>query len=136
MIVAEPARTVQFNAPDSCPADCDPVLICNVLQNLLGNAFKYSRHSADAKVEFGETLLGGERVYYVQDNGAGFDMAHASRLFQAFQRLHPAKKFEGTGIGLVTVRRIVERHGGRIWAVASPGKGACFYFTLTAPAPG
>ena len=136
LIVAEPARTVQFNAPDSCPADCDPVLICNVLQNLLGNAFKYSRHSADAKVKFGETLLGGERVYYVQDNGAGFDMAHAGKLFNAFQRLHPAKKFEGTGVGLVTVRRIVERHGGRIWAEASPGKGACFYFTLTAPAPG
>lgn len=135
IVDAEPGRTAQFNAPEICHADCDPVLICNVLQNLLGNAFKYSRDAAHAKVEFGETMLAAERVFYVQDNGAGFDMAHAGKLFNAFQRLHPAKKFEGTGVGLVTVRRILERHGGRIWAKAQPGQGACFYFTLAAPAP-
>jgi light-regulated signal transduction histidine kinase (bacteriophytochrome) len=104
-----------------------------VLENLMGNAWKFSSRKEDPTVRVGR--LDGERdVFYVRDNGAGFDMAYADKLFGAFQRLHSDSEFEGSGIGLATVQRIVNRHGGRAWAEAEPGKGATFYFTLEAEA--
>src|SRR5690606_33849659 len=101
-----------------------------LLTNLLDNAWKYSRHQENAKIVFGVTLLNEETVYYISDNGVGFDMAYADRLFSPFNRLHKAEEFDGVGIGLATVQRIVARHGGRIWTQSAPGEGATFYFTL------
>jgi light-regulated signal transduction histidine kinase (bacteriophytochrome) len=106
-----------------------------VMQNLLSNAWKYSAHRAIAIIEvFAEDLESGRR-FCVTDNGAGFDMAYANRLFQPFQRLHRQEEFPGTGIGLATVQRIVQRHGGNIEAFAEPDKGARFYFTLNIGSP-
>jgi light-regulated signal transduction histidine kinase (bacteriophytochrome) len=98
--------------------------------NLLGNAWKFTARRSHARIEFGATERDGRRVFYVRDNGAGFDMAQAGRLFGAFQRLDTAEGFEGTGIGLATVRRIVRRHGGKIWAEGAVDRGATFSFTL------
>ena len=103
-----------------------------VLDNLLGNAAKFSSKKPDARVEFGRMMQDGEAVYYVRDNGVGFDMAYANKLFGAFQRLHSSKEFEGTGIGLANAQRIIARHGGRIWAEGRPDQGATFFFTLPA----
>jgi len=114
----------------------DERLLREVLQNLLGNAWKFTRHQSRARIEFGATKLDGEHAFFVRDNGAGFDMTGAARLFTPFQRFHTATEFEGVGVGLATVRRILERHGGRIWAKSEPGRGATFYFTLGEPAPG
>jgi light-regulated signal transduction histidine kinase (bacteriophytochrome) len=100
------------------------------LENLLGNAWKFTRDVLHPRVEFGTRAVSGETVYFVADNGAGFDMQYADKLFGAFQRLHGPDEFEGTGIGLATVQRIIHRHGGRIWAESAVGKGATFYFTL------
>ncbi|GAM09870.1 sensor histidine kinase AruS [Geobacter sp. OR-1] len=100
------------------------------LRNLLGNAVKYSARTPDAAVEFGQKNIDGERVYFVRDNGVGFEMEYAKNIFQPFCRLHHEGEFEGTGIGLATVHRIIEKHNGRIWADAAPGEGATFYFTL------
>ena len=100
------------------------------LHHLLGNAVKYTSRTNAPAIEFGEARGEGERVYFVRDNGAGFDMAYVDKLFQAFSRLHKEEEFPGTGIGLATVQKIIERHGGMIWAEASPGQGAIFYFTL------
>ena len=108
----------------------DPNLLRAVLDNLIGNAWKYTGKNLQAKIEFGITEDNGQRAYFVKDDGAGFDMAHADKLFGAFQRLHAANEFEGTGIGLATVQRIVHRHGGRVWAKSAVGEGATFYFTL------
>ena len=110
-------------------ATADSRLVEILLQNLMGNAWKFSSRKDDPTVRVGR-LDGDGRVFYVRDNGAGFDMAYADKLFGAFQRLHSASEFEGTGIGLATVQRIVHRHGGRVWAEAEPGRGATFYFTL------
>jgi signal transduction histidine kinase len=114
--------------------DChgDASLLEQVLSNLLSNAFKFSRKTSAPRVEIGSLRQGNEVVYYVRDNGAGFDMKMAEKLFSVFQRLHPASQFEGTGVGLSIVQRIVQRHGGRIWADSAPGQGATFYFTLSA----
>ena len=108
----------------------DPALLEAVIENLIGNAWKFTGKAAAPRIEIGRTDDGSVPTYYVRDNGAGFDMAHASKLFGAFQRLHAASDFEGTGIGLATVQRIIHRHGGEIRAEAAPGRGATFYFTL------
>jgi len=112
----------------------DHSLLLVVLENLLRNAVKFTSKRQDPRIEVGETTTSkGERTFFVRDNGAGFDMAKAGKLFDAFQRLHAANEFEGTGIGLSIVHRILSRHGGRIWAEAEPGKGATFFFTLPGP---
>jgi signal transduction histidine kinase len=108
----------------------DPALLRAVLQNLMGNAWKFTRQRASARIEFGFAEEAGERTYYVRDNGAGFEMSYADKLFGAFQRLHRQDEFPGIGIGLATVQRIVSRHGGRAWAIGAPDKGATVYFTL------
>ncbi|MGH7440185.1 MAG: sensor histidine kinase, partial [Polyangiaceae bacterium] len=100
------------------------------LENLLGNAWKFTSKVADPEIVFGREQRDSAPVYFVRDNGAGFDMAHAAKLFGAFQRLHRTSDFEGTGIGLATVQRVVRRHGGRIWAESRVNAGATFYFTL------
>jgi PAS domain S-box-containing protein len=111
----------------------DPSLLRVVLQNLLDNAVKYTRGESSAVVEVGALRLDeGDTAIYVRDNGVGFDMRYADRLFGVFQRLHRAEEFEGTGIGLATARRVIHRHGGRIWGEGEPGRGACFYFTVEA----
>lgn len=109
---------------------CDAGLVKQVFSNLMGNAIKYTRGRENAVIEIGQEESAGVRALFVRDNGAGFDMQDAGKLFGAFQRLHRQDEFEGTGIGLATVHRILEKHGGRIWAQAELGKGAVFYFTL------
>ncbi len=118
-------------APDVY-ARADRQLMRNVLNNLLGNALKFSARQPLSRVEFGAGQRDGRTVYFVRDNGAGFDPRFAGKLFGAFQRFHDQREFEGTGIGLASVQRIIHRHGGEIWAESSPGAGACFYFTLAA----
>jgi two-component system sensor histidine kinase/response regulator len=108
----------------------DPVLLQQVFVNLLSNAFKFTRHSDHPEIVVGCQQGEGEQIYFVRDNGAGFDMQYAGNLFKVFHRLHSADEFEGTGVGLSLVQRIVQRHGGRIWAEGEVGKGATFYFTL------
>jgi light-regulated signal transduction histidine kinase (bacteriophytochrome) len=126
---ANPDRNVELVMPERLVADCDPRLLTIVFENLIGNAWKFTGKRADARVEIG-VIPGAPRAYFVRDNGAGFDMAYASKLFGVFQRLHSAAEFEGTGIGLVTVQRIIRRHGGRIWAEGETNRGATFFFTL------
>jgi light-regulated signal transduction histidine kinase (bacteriophytochrome) len=117
---------------DSLPAtDCDPGLMKVVFTNLLSNAVKYTRRRQPASIEVGCTLQLGRRVIFVRDNGVGFDMKYAGKLFGVFQRLHRSDEFEGAGVGLATVQRIVHKHGGEIWAEAQPGLGATFFFTLS-----
>ncbi|GLR15309.1 hypothetical protein GCM10007907_40990 [Chitinimonas prasina] len=123
-------RQVVFECEPALPAVADSRLVQLVLEQLLTNAIKFTRGSVEAKVELGHLLLGDETVYVVRDNGVGFDMAAAEKLFMPFQRLHSTAQFEGSGIGLATARRAISRHGGRIWAEAQPGLGAQFYFTL------
>ncbi len=125
-----PERAVKFSIQSDVSAHGDVRLLGIVLENLLGNAWKFTSKQQEAVVSFGAEQRDGATVYYVRDNGAGFDMAYANKLFGAFQRLHSASEFEGTGIGLATVQRIIHRHGGRIWAESEPNKGATFYFML------
>lgn len=127
---SQPSRNVQFRIEEGLFARGDRRLLYNALENLLGNAWKFTSKLHSAIIRFGTTMHEGERVFYVSDNGAGFDMQYADKLFGAFQRLHRTTEFEGTGIGLATVHRIITRHGGRIWAESIPGEGATFYFTL------
>jgi PAS domain S-box-containing protein len=108
----------------------DPTLQQVVLENLLGNAWKFTGRTENARIEFGVAEIAGERVFHVRDNGAGFDPAYADKLFKPFQRLHRPDEFAGAGIGLATVQRIIQRHGGRVWAESAPNDGAAFYFTL------
>lgn len=135
LAAAEPARQVAVDVAPGLGAWGDAHLLHAALANLLGNAWKYSAKTPHAKIAFGQMQQEGQTVYFVRDNGVGFDMAHAGKLFGAFQRLHHRADFEGTGIGLATVQRIVHRHGGRIWAEAAPGQGAAFFFTLPVRPP-
>jgi two-component system NtrC family sensor kinase len=127
---AEPTRRARFVVAEGLRVEGDPVLLRQVLENLLGNAFKFSAHAPEPTIELSATESRGKRCYQVRDNGAGFDMAYAHQLFAPFRRLHLARDFPGTGIGLALVRRIVERHGGKAWAEGAVGRGATFSFTL------
>ncbi len=129
---ANPERQVRFSVEDGIVAHGDPRLLQVVLENLIGNAWKFTGRTTDSAIDFGASPRGGEMTYFVRDNGAGFDMAYSARLFGPFQRLHTEKEFSGTGIGLATVQRIVERHGGRIWAEGEVDRGATLLFTLPA----
>jgi len=111
-------------------ANGDKNLLGLALQNLLGNAWKYSGKTAEPRIETGIVEHNGKQAYFVHDNGVGFDMTYADKLFKPFQRLHKATEFTGTGIGLATVQRIIRRHGGEVWAESKVGEGATFYFTL------
>jgi signal transduction histidine kinase len=126
----QPDRMVEFVIADGLVDHGDERLLRVMLQNLIGNAWKYSARQAKASIEFGLTQRDGAQAYFVQDNGVGFDMALADKLFKPFQRLHGSEDFPGTGIGLALVQRIARRHGGRAWAEGEVGKGARFYFTL------
>ncbi|GFO69241.1 hypothetical protein GMLC_28200 [Geomonas limicola] len=126
---SDPARRVEVEITPGIKALGDKILLGQVLENLLGNAWKYTARREGARLSFGTTLTGSGRTFYVRDNGAGFDMAYRDKLFGAFQRLH-GEEYEGTGIGLATVKRIIDRHGGEVWAEAAPEAGATFYFTL------
>jgi light-regulated signal transduction histidine kinase (bacteriophytochrome) len=128
----EPGRQVEFSIQAGLSAKGDAHLLEVALSNLLGNAFKFTGRRALARIEFGQTEAQGRRAFFVRDNGAGFDMAYAEKLFGAFQRLHKATEFPGTGVGLATVQRVIHRHGGRVWAEAAVDDGATFYFTLEA----
>ncbi|WP_433729997.1 sensor histidine kinase [Actinoplanes sp. CA-051413] len=130
----EPERSIDVVVPDGLVAQGDPHLIRLVLQNLIGNAWKFTVHKPDAAIQLAQEQHDGVEVFSVRDNGAGFDMRFAHKLFDPFQRLHSATDFEGTGIGLAIVHRIVTRHGGQIRAESTPGAGATFRFSLT-PAP-
>lgn len=125
-----PERTVDCQVASSLLASGDSHLLEVVLTNLLGNAWKYTAKQAQARIEFGSRQEQDQLVFFVRDNGAGFDMAYAGKLFGAFQRLHTPSEFPGSGIGLATVQRIIQRHGGRVWAEAAVDQGACFFFTL------
>jgi light-regulated signal transduction histidine kinase (bacteriophytochrome) len=129
-------RPVEWHIGPLPTVSCDPGLVRVVFTNLLSNAVKYSRLTDAAVIEVGHLPSpGGAPVVFVRDNGVGFDMKHADKLFGVFQRLHGADQFEGTGVGLATVRRIVHKHGGEIWAEGRPGEGATFFFTLAPPRP-
>jgi light-regulated signal transduction histidine kinase (bacteriophytochrome) len=127
---SEPNRRVVFDIDEGLAARGDPRLLAVVIENLLGNAWKFSAKKEASRIHFGASDEAAETRYFVRDNGAGFDMAYAAKLFGLFQRLHSRSEFDGTGVGLATVQRIIQRHGGRIWADAAPGAGAVFYFTL------
>jgi signal transduction histidine kinase len=127
---AEPERRVRPTIPDGLSVEADPRLLRVVLENLIGNAWKFSAGREEAQIEVGSQAGGDGLAYFVRDNGVGFEMKFADKLFGPFQRLHSDEEFEGSGIGLATVQRIVSRHGGRIWAEAEVGEGATFLFTL------
>jgi signal transduction histidine kinase len=131
MAVLVPTRTpVSLWVADGMQIRADTLLLRRVMENLIGNAMKYSAKVESPRVEVGVMPATNPSVFFVRDNGAGFDMQHADKLFGLFQRLHSAKEFPGTGVGLAGVQHIIRRHGGRVWAEARPGQGACFYFTL------
>ena len=131
LAVVEPERAVSITVSEGLRCHMDPLLARALVENLLGNAWKFTRNTREARIEVGR-MEEGERPFFIRDNGAGFDMAHANRLFAPFQRLHTVGEFPGTGIGLATAQRIVNRHGGRIWADARVGDGATFYFSIPA----
>jgi light-regulated signal transduction histidine kinase (bacteriophytochrome) len=121
---------VEVTIQEGLEGEGDPHLLTVVFANLFGNAWKFTAKRSAARIEFGATSSGGHLVYFVRDNGAGFDMAFASKLFGVFQRLHAVTEFEGSGVGLATVQRIISRHGGRVWGEGQVDGGATFYFTL------
>jgi signal transduction histidine kinase len=127
---SDPSRSVEVNIAEGLSAYGDESLITIVFTNLLGNAWKFTSKTADARIEFGTLHQEGRNVYYIRDNGAGFDAQHRERMFLPFQRLHSDKEFEGTGIGLAIAARVIHRHGGEIWAEGKTGEGATVYFRL------
>ncbi|HXC92484.1 MAG TPA: ATP-binding protein [Geobacteraceae bacterium] len=127
---AESDRSVKTVIAEGLTTYADPTLLRIVLHNLIGNAWKFTRKCPSAEIEIGETVINEIRCFFVKDNGCGFDMSYSEKLFAPFQRLHSPEEFEGTGIGLATVMRIIQRHGGKLWAESTPGKGAVFYFTI------
>jgi light-regulated signal transduction histidine kinase (bacteriophytochrome) len=127
---SQPERRVDLVIAEGLTGSGDGRLLEVVLDNLLGNAWKFTGKQTQPRIEFGCTRESGPATFFVRDNGAGFDMAYASKLFGVFQRLHAASEFDGIGIGLATVERIIRRHGGRIWAEGAVERGATFYFTL------
>ncbi|MDX2169783.1 MAG: ATP-binding protein [Deltaproteobacteria bacterium] len=131
----QPHRQVTAEIQTGVIARGDPRLLRVLLENLLGNAWKYTSRQPHARIAFGVTGQDGEQAYYVRDDGCGFDLAYADKLFRPFQRLHTVEEYEGAGVGLATAQRVVRRHGGRIWADSAPGRGATFYFTLATPLP-
>lgn len=133
---ASPERRVEVTIEDGLVANGDPRMLAAAVEELLGNAWKFTRDCADPRIEFAALPAESPRTFLVRDNGAGFDMAYAGKLFGVFTRLHPPGEFEGTGVGLASVQRIVRRHGGRIWAEGEPDRGSTFYFTLDAPPAG
>ena len=127
-----PQRQVEVRLAEELVVSADPNLLAVALNNLLENAWKYTGNRQRARIEFGVTREKGEEVFYIRDNGTGFDMNYANKLFGVFQRLHKTDEFSGTGIGLATVQRVIHRHGGQVWAEAAVGEGATFFFTLPA----
>jgi PAS domain S-box-containing protein len=126
----DPDRPIRYSIADGVIRPGDPRLIRSVLENLLGNAWKYTRYTENPAIEFGCEIQDGVESCFIRDNGAGFDMQKADKLFRPFQRLHSQDEFEGNGVGLATAQQIIHRHGGRIWAEGKPGEGATFFFTL------
>jgi light-regulated signal transduction histidine kinase (bacteriophytochrome) len=126
----DPGRKVEFVIATGLRERADERLTRIALENLLGNAWKFTSRKAQARIEFGAEMQDGRRVYFVRDDGAGFDMTYADKLFTPFQRLHASHEFPGSGIGLAIVQRIINRHGGKVWAQGAPEKGATFFFTL------
>ncbi|HET6330512.1 MAG TPA: ATP-binding protein [Holophagaceae bacterium] len=131
--VAAPEHEVEVSIAPGMRAYADPTLMRTVLENLLGNAWKFTAKQAESRVEVSSVEKGDETIYFVKDNGAGFDMRYVDKLFGAFQRLHAMTEYAGTGVGLANVQRIIHRHGGRVWAKGEPGRGATFCFTLSNP---
>ena len=129
----EKGRKVQWVIGELPVVSADVALLRQVFENLVSNALKYTRRQEHPRIEIGSRRAKAELIVYVRDNGAGFNMRYARKLFNAFQRLHPHSEFEGTGIGLANVRRIIHQHGGRTWAEGHPGQGATFYFSLPFP---
>lgn len=130
---SEPSRNVNWQIASDLWVEADPVLLKTTLVNLLQNAWKFSRDKIKTEISFGQETQSDRMIFFIKDNGAGFNEKNADRLFTPFQRLHTEKQFEGTGVGLAIVARIIRRHGGEIWAESTPGQGACFYFTLPNP---
>ncbi len=123
---------IEFAVNDILPAQGDQILIRQVWVNLISNAAKYSKNNPKRMIEIGSFYKENQVVYYVKDNGVGFDMSNYDKLFGVFQRLHAPDEFEGTGIGLANVKKIIEHHGGTVWATSTLNEGACFYFSLPA----
>jgi hypothetical protein len=132
-VAGEPKRPVEIVVAENLRAKGDPTLLTSALQNLLHNAWKFTARRTPARIEFSTEVRNGQETFFVRDNGAGFNMAHIEKLFGMFERLHATTEFPGQGIGLAITKRIVERHGGNIWAEAAPDQGAVFYFTLADP---
>lgn len=125
-----PDHPVEIIISDGLTVEADAHLLTIALHNLLGNAWKYTKKAAHPLIEIGQTEHDGKSCFFIRDNGTGFDMAYKERLFAPFQRLHSDEEFEGSGVGLATVLRIMQKHGGTVWAEGSLGNGAVFYFTL------
>jgi signal transduction histidine kinase len=126
----EPHRVVEVRIEAPAVVHGDPKLLRSLLENLIGNAWKFTSGAERAHIEFGTDTVDGEPAYFVRDDGPGFDMSFAAKLFEPFQRAHGVDEYPGTGIGLATVKRIVERHGGRVWVESAEGRGTTFYFTI------